>query len=131
MKPRGLPSALRNHCGLAAIGAALAPVEGLDRALGVAADHEPAAADAGALRLDHVQRQHRGDRGVGSAAALAQHLGARLCGAGIGGADDSCGLGLRRAGDRIAAGGASREGERTESQRAAAEKLTQNGDENM
>lgn len=57
------------------------------RALGPMADPIAATADAGALRLDHVQRQHGGDGGVGGAASGAQYLDPGGGGTRVGGAD--------------------------------------------
>ena len=74
----------------------LAPVDGRHCARGVAQHEEPAAADARAFGLDHGQRQHRRDRRVGRAAALAQHRRSGLGGARIGGADDPARAGQRR-----------------------------------
>src|SRR6478735_201040 len=48
-----------------------------------------AAADAGTLRLDHVERQQGRKRRVRRASALPQHLRARVGCARIGGADHS------------------------------------------
>jgi len=62
-------------------------VIGLDPALAVIMDQESAAADAGALRFDHGQRQQRGQRGIGGRAAGAQDLCPCRCRARVGGAD--------------------------------------------
>ncbi len=82
-------------------------------------DEEPAAADARALRLDHAEHQHRRDRRVGRAAALAQHFGPGLGRARIGGADHARGFGLGGAGDGPLAGGAGgkREGKEREARK--------------
>ena len=53
-----------SRCGLASVVAR-------HRAIGRAADHEPATADARTLRFDNRQREHHGDRRVGGTAALA------------------------------------------------------------
>jgi hypothetical protein len=68
----------------------LAAVERLERAVGAAVEQEAAAADARALRFDHTQREHRRDRRVDRAAALAQHRRAGFGGARVGRADEAC-----------------------------------------
>ena len=64
----------------------LATVHGLDRAIRRAAHQKAATADPAALRFDHGEGEHGGDRGVGGAAAAFQHRHACGFGARIGGA---------------------------------------------
>ena len=58
------------------------------------AQEEAAAANARALRFNHRQREHDGNRGIGGAASLAQDFGPRFGGARVGCADDA-GSGLK------------------------------------
>ena len=59
----------------------LAAVVGLYGARGsVVVQQEPAAADAGGLRLHQAQHRLRGDERVGGGAAVVQHLARRLSG---------------------------------------------------
>ena len=62
----------------------LAAVVALELFGGVPVQDEGTAADPRRLRLDQVQHELHGDRGIGGAAARAQHLEARLHGQGIG-----------------------------------------------
>ena len=81
--------------GLGHLRRGLAPVERGQLAAGlVPVDEEGAAADAGALRLDQVEHELDRDRGIGRAAAGAQHLAAGRGGEWVGGGGH---IALRRA----------------------------------
>ena len=82
---------------------------------GIVIEHEAAAADARALRLDHGQRDHHRDRRVGGAAAAAQYFEPRLGRARIGGRNRAALRGGRRRRlRRLGRAGGEREGERKE-----------------
>ncbi len=66
-----------------------APIDAGEMTVAIVDQRIAAAANSGALRLDHVQRQQGRHRRVGRATALAQDLRACLGGARIGGADHS------------------------------------------
>ena len=62
-------------------------------------NHEAAAANAGALRLDQIEHELDGDRGVRGAAAGAKDLTAGFCRERIGGGDHGAGRGSDLPGD--------------------------------